>query len=64
MAWLLDVNALLALIDPVHVHHDSMHRWFETRNPQNWATCPLVENGPVRVLSQPSYRADAALPLR
>ncbi len=55
MAWLLDVNALVALIDPLHVHHDSMHRWFETRDPQAWSTCPLVENGLVRVLSQPSY---------
>ena len=55
MAWLLDVNALIALIDPLHVHHESMHRWFETRHPRDWATCPLVENGFVRVLSQPMY---------
>ncbi len=49
------MNALVALIDPLHVHHDSIHRWFEGRDPRAWATCPLVENGLVRVLSQPSY---------
>ncbi|MDQ6760191.1 MAG: VapC toxin family PIN domain ribonuclease, partial [Acidobacteriota bacterium] len=40
MAWLLDVNALIALIDPLHVHHDSMHQWFDSRHPREWATCP------------------------
>ena len=26
---LLDVNVLIALIDPRHVHHEPSHRWFE-----------------------------------
>lgn len=62
MAWLLGVNALIALIDPLHVHHHSMHRWFEARDPRAWATCPLVENGLVRVLSQPSYPSGRRTP--
>ena len=62
MAWLLDVNALIALIDPLHVHHEPMHRWFEARHPREWATCPLVENGFVRVLSQLSYPSGCRSP--
>lgn len=52
---LLDVNVLLALVDPTHVHHDAAHRWFAARGDEAWATCPITENGFVRVLSQPSY---------
>jgi hypothetical protein len=26
--YLLDVNLLLALSDPMHVHHEVAHRWF------------------------------------
>lgn len=55
MAWLLDVNCLIALLDPNHVHHESAHQWFARREPRAWATCPLTENGLVRVLAQPAY---------
>jgi predicted nucleic acid-binding protein len=27
-AALLDVNVLIALVDPRHVHHELAHRWF------------------------------------
>ena len=53
--YLLDVNVLLALTDPVHVHHKAAHRWFETVGRTAWATCPLTENGYVRILSHPTY---------
>ncbi|MGH2448058.1 MAG: TA system VapC family ribonuclease toxin, partial [Chloroflexota bacterium] len=52
---LLDVNLLLALSDPMHVHHDAAHRWFEEFGAKTWATCPLTENGFVRIASHPSY---------
>jgi uncharacterized protein len=52
---LLDVNVLLALSDPMHVHHDVAHKWFNERGRQAWATCPLTENGFVRIASHPSY---------
>lgn len=52
---LLDVNVLVALFDPDHVHHEAAHQWFGARRGQGWATCPLTENGAVRVLSNPSY---------
>ena len=28
---LLDVNAIIALIDPLHVHHERAHAWFAAR---------------------------------
>ncbi len=53
--YLLDVNLLLALSDPMHVHHEAAHRWFADRGRRSWATCPLTENGFVRVASHPNY---------
>ena len=50
---LLDVNVLVALFDPDHVHHDLAHDWFAEQRGAGWATCPLTENGLVRVLSSP-----------
>lgn len=52
---LLDVNVLVALFDPDHVHHEAAHRWFALHRASGWATCPLTENGVVRILSNPSY---------
>jgi toxin-antitoxin system PIN domain toxin len=54
-AYLLDVNVLLALADPMHVHHEAAHRWFASRESPAWATCPITENGFVRVASHPGY---------
>jgi uncharacterized protein len=53
--YLLDVNLLLALSDPMHVHHESAHRWFAKKGRQAWATCPLTENGFIRIASHPNY---------
>jgi len=52
---LLDVNVLVALFDPDHVHHEAAHRWFARSRESGWATCPLTENGVVRILSNPVY---------
>jgi toxin-antitoxin system PIN domain toxin len=54
-AALLDVNVLVALFDPDHVHHELAHDWFADNGRAAWATCPLTENGFVRVLSHPGY---------
>jgi toxin-antitoxin system PIN domain toxin len=54
-AFLLDVNVLVALIDPVHVQHDAAHNWFAHHGAPAWATCPLTENGVVRIVSHPRY---------
>ena len=53
-AALLDVNVLVALFDPVHVHHDDAHEWFRANAKRKWATCPLTINGCVRILAQSS----------
>ncbi len=56
---LLDVNLLVALFDPDHVHHDLAHDWLAEARSSGWATCPVTENGFVRVLSNPAYGASA-----
>jgi toxin-antitoxin system PIN domain toxin len=59
---LLDVNVLIALFDPDHVHHEPAHRWFEDQRRAGWATCPLTENGLLRVLANPAYSPAASPP--
>ena len=53
--FLLDVNVLIALIDPAHVQHDRAHDWFAAQGRQAWATCPLTENGVLRVVGHARY---------
>jgi toxin-antitoxin system PIN domain toxin len=55
LTFLLDVNVLIALIDPAHIDHDAAHRWFEDRGQAAWATCPLTENGVIRIVGHPKY---------
>jgi len=55
VTYLLDVNVLVALIDPGHVGHDMAHGWFQTIGHRDWATCPLTENGVIRVVGHPRY---------
>lgn len=45
---LLDVNVVVALFDPDHVHHEVAHDWFADHRANGWATCPLTENGFLR----------------
>jgi hypothetical protein len=61
---LLDVNVLVALFDPDHVHHDAAHDWFADSRDHGWATCPITENGLVRILSNPRYSPVAESPPR
>ena len=55
MIALLDVNVLVALFDPAHLHHEAAHAWLGRDRNRRWATCPLTENAVVRVLSNASY---------
>jgi uncharacterized protein len=57
---LLDVNVMVALFDPDHVHHDLAHDWFGEQRRLGWATCPVTENGFVRVLANPAYASPVA----
>ena len=52
---LLDVNVLIALVDPQHVHHEPSHRWFQSHGGHGWATCPLTQNALLRILGNPRY---------
>lgn len=53
--FLLDVNVLIALIDPAYVQHDRAHEWFASSGRQAWATCPLTENGVLRIVGHARY---------
>jgi toxin-antitoxin system PIN domain toxin len=55
VTFLPDVNVLIALIDPTHIHHDPTHRWFDDEGRHSWATCPLTQNGALRIISHPAY---------
>lgn len=52
---LLDVNILIALGDPAHAHHQRSRTWFLSPEREAWATCPLTENGFVRIVGHPGY---------
>ena len=53
--FLLDVNVLIALVDPAHVQHGQAHRWFSRVGRRGFATCPLTENGLIRIVGHPRY---------
>lgn len=55
MTYLLDVNVLIALLDPDHVHHERAHRWFAQVGHLAWATCPLTQMAVPRILGNPRY---------
>jgi len=53
--YLLDVNAMLAFMDPSHCHHEPFHRWYESKEGMVVLLCSHVENAVIRVASNPSY---------
>lgn len=55
MRALFDVNALIALVHARHVHHNAAHAWWTANQAAGWASCPLTQNGFVRILSQPKF---------
>lgn len=52
---LLDVNVLIALCDGRHEHHDMAAHWFLAHAREGWASCPLTQNGALRIMSAPAY---------
>jgi hypothetical protein len=63
-AFLLDVNVLIALMDPAHVRHDDAHEWFLGIGGKSWATCPLTQNAVIRILSDARYPNSPGTPAR
>ncbi|MDO4723848.1 MAG: PIN domain-containing protein [Comamonadaceae bacterium] len=55
MRALLDVNVLIALLDAAHVHHGRASSWLLAEIGHGWASCPLTQNGCLRIMAQPSY---------
>ena len=59
---LLDVNVLIALAWPVHVHHRVAHQWFARNAAFGWVTCPLTQLAFVRISSNPKIIRNAVSP--
>lgn len=53
--FLPDINTILALLDQRHVHHQDAHRWLGKNTSAGFLICPHVENGVIRIASQPRY---------
>ena len=58
---LYDVNMLIALFDPLHARHASAHAWHGANGHHGWASCPLTQNGLMRIMSQPRYASPQPL---
>ncbi|HLI43204.1 MAG TPA: TA system VapC family ribonuclease toxin [Acidimicrobiales bacterium] len=63
MTDLLDVNLLVSLAWPNHVHHVAAQRWFRKRR-RSWATTPVTESGFVRVSCNSSAIPTAVAPIQ
>lgn len=61
--FLLDVNVLIALLDPAHTHHDRAHAWFAGPAKEHWISSPTTQNGVVRIVSHPKYPNAQPVPL-
>lgn len=55
MRALLDINVIIALLDRGHLMHRAARLWMEQELEHGWATCPISENGVVRIMAQPAY---------
>jgi toxin-antitoxin system PIN domain toxin len=62
LSVLLDVNVLIALVDSQNLNHEAAHNWSGPSARQGWRTCPLTENGLVRIISQSKYPNGVASP--
>jgi uncharacterized protein len=62
MRALLDVNVLIALLDSDHSLHVRAMEWFAGHARAGWASCPITQNGCVRIMSHSGY--PNALPVR
>jgi toxin-antitoxin system PIN domain toxin len=61
-ASLPDVNVLVALMWPSHLHHQRARQWFDALGDLPWATCPLTQSGLIRASSNPRVVGEAVSP--
>ena len=59
MRALLEVNVVIALLDPDQAFHERAHQWWAAQAKSGWASCPIVENGVVRIMSHSGYSQGA-----
>ena len=59
---LLDVNVWIALLDDAHQFSEAANAFIDDPSTRI-ATCPIVENGVIRVLSMPSYSRGGGVPM-
>ncbi len=62
MSHLLDINLLIALAWPSHVHHTLAQQWFKKNKSNGWSTCPITQTGFVRISSNPKFIDSAVTP--
>src|SRR2546425_13108367 len=62
MAALLDVNVLVALAWPNHVHHGTVVQWFLEHRAEGWATSSVTQSGFIRVSSNRRVIPEAKTP--
>lgn len=62
MRSLLDVNVLIALLDAGHAHHKRASQWLAQEIQHGWSSCPLTQNGCMRIMAQPAYPQAFPLP--
>lgn len=55
MRSLQDINVLIALLDSDHPHHRWAAEWFRANVGAGWVSCPLAQNGCVRIMCQAGY---------
>ena len=54
MTSLLDVNVLISLLDTNHGHNAAATGWWND-NQDHWASCPITQNGYLRIVTGKSY---------
>ena len=59
---LFDVNMLLALFDRGHLYHTPAIAWWKENQTAGWASCPITQNGFVRIISGAGYQRPLMLP--
>jgi len=62
VAFLLDVNILIATAWPTHQAHQKVQEWIGRHAKEGWATCPFTETAFVRILSNPAFSPSAVTP--
>ncbi|MBV6417722.1 MAG: Ribonuclease VapC44 [Steroidobacteraceae bacterium] len=62
MRALLDVNVLIALLDAAHVHHRVARKWLAREGGTGWASCPITQNGCLRILTHSRYPNAQSVP--